>query len=129
MALMPCAYCSRVPRGKLHACIFAWQAPLGRQAWRTRSCPECLPEALTAFGPPLLEEGEYVQLPTSCELCGDPLRPDELSVTYLTWFESDGKHSAIFASCEKDAEERHSMLRERGEQLVDREPPGSRRGR
>jgi hypothetical protein len=129
MALMPCAYCSLVPRVKLHVCIFAWQTQNGRQAWKTRACPRCLGPALEAFGPALPEDGDYVELPTSCTLCSEPLPPDALAVTWLTWYESDGKHSAMFATCERDALERRAALREVGEQLADREPQNGRRGR
>jgi hypothetical protein len=101
--------------------IWAHHTANGRVALRTRSCPQCLPEALTAFGVALPEDGEYVQLPTSCGLCSEPLSPTELDVTYLTWYEGDGKHSAMFAVCNKDSLERWYDLGGVGEQLVDRE--------
>jgi len=128
MALMPCAYCRLVPVRKLHACIWAWHSEAGRVAWKTRACDRCLPEALAAFGQPLPTDGDYVQLPSDCALCGEPMASADMSVTYLTWYESDGPHSAIYACCDRDGAERHAAVTAVAESLEDRQRQDRRRG-
>jgi hypothetical protein len=128
MALMPCVYCHRVPRARLYTLIWAWHSENGRLAVRTRTCLADIADATQAFGEPLDEEGDYVQLPASCPNCNDPLGASDLALTYLTYWDADGEHRPTFGQCHACAERFRAVLLELGERMEDRPLQNRRRG-
>lgn len=129
MALMPCAYCHRVPKARLFTLIWAWTVDRQRIAVKMRSCAQCIPDATTCFGEPLPEKDGYVQLPTDCHCCNQPTLPDELAVTYLTWWDADGQHSDVFCCCDGCSSLKHAELAQHGELMPDKPLPHGLRGR
>lgn len=120
MAAMPCVYCHRVPKARLYTLIWAWQAEDGRTAVKTRTCAADLAEAVAAFGSPLEEDGDYVQLPTSCPNCSDPLGSGDIALTWLTYWDGDGEHRPTFAQCYGCASRFRAVLMDSGERMADR---------
>jgi hypothetical protein len=125
---MPCVYCHRVPKARLYTLIWAWQSERERVAFKTRCCLACLDGAVELQGGPLPEDGDYVQIPTECPACHDPLLDLDVDLTHLTYWDSDGEHRPAYAHCHGCADSIRHYLVEAGEKLEDRPAQNRRRG-
>lgn len=126
MALQPCDYCHRVPRGKLLAFIVAWYSDKNRIARRIRCCDACYLPSLSALGAPVPTDGEYLQLPEGCPLCMQPVLAEELREIYVTVFGHGETERDTFVLCGDCAAARLAELASTGEPMADR-PLYSRR--
>lgn len=120
MARLPCSFCHRVPIGALPTVILAWYNDSGRVARKIRVCKLCLPEASKALGEPALTEGDYVQLPTLCPLCQEPILAEELREVYSTTFGDGETQRDIYYLCLECAAPRLAEYASAGEPMVDR---------
>jgi hypothetical protein len=128
MALQPCTYCHRVPRGKLISLIVAWYNERSRIARRLKACLECYPGALAALGEAAEANGEYIQLPEACPACREPILAEELVEVYVTVFGDGETQKPIYLLCAECAAPKLAELASAGEPMTDRPLYSRRRG-
>lgn len=120
MALQPCTYCSRVPRTKLLALIVAWYRDRERIARKLRACRLCYLPALSALGTPAEGDGDYIQLPSSCPFCLEPMLAEELVEVYVTVLGDGETQRDVYCLCGTCAAPRLAELASQGEPMPDR---------